>query len=42
MRNMDTRQITRIKFHHLIIIKERDDGIKTYKIMEEKGVSPRV
>ncbi len=39
---MDTRFFTKVKFHHLITLIERDDGNKTYKTLEKEAGLPRV
>ncbi len=38
---MDTIIFSRMKFHHLITLIERDDG-KTYKTLEKEAGLPRV
>ncbi len=38
---MDTLEFTKVKFHHLITLIERDDG-KTYKTLEKEARLPSV
>ncbi len=38
---MDTKLFTKVIFHHLITLIERDDG-KTYKTLEKEAGLPRV
>ena len=39
---MDTKLFTKVKFHHLITLIERDDGNKTYKTLEKEAGFPSV
>ena len=40
--SMDTKLFTKVKFHHLITLIERDDGNKTYKTLEKEAGLPSV
>ena len=39
---MDTKLFTKVKFHHLITLIERDDGNKRYKTLEKEAGLPSV
>ena len=39
---MDTKLFTKVIFHHLITLIERDDGNKTYKTLEKEAGLPSV